>query len=691
MVINLSSRSMAEIGASDAVNLTILELIVMRVRLKAQRRVAWLNHLWGHEAISSASGFEQYLQTCLDDGDRPSAEASWYETSAGMLNDRINQVEQQLAQDEKLQRLAAMFHLSEPELDVLQGCVAIAADPTLGPVYGYLQQHSARTYTTETLVARLFDYGYQSLWNPTGPLAIWGLVRAGEAAAGEPLPLAVDAAVVDWLQGTLRLDTELVERVNSVQPHPALDSWPVEETAKNVEKLLQHQAAVRVLVKGPAASGRRTFAAAVAARFGLEILSVDTSQISEADWSDFFVRTQRLAVMGGLALAWYGSGLHHSWLRQIAPAPLQFVICEENFQDLSSCIHAVDHPVTLPVPTLEERRRLWNTAIPEAGSWQIAERETLVSRYRLSVGEIMAVGQRQPASPQDAAAIARELTRQRLGNLGQLLNCPFSWDDLVLPGRVRQELEDVIFEAQERSTFWEQSQAQRLFPRGTGLVALFSGPPGTGKTMAAQVLAADLALDLFRIDLATVVSKYIGETAKHLGQIFARATRMNAVLLFDEADSLFSKRTEVKDSHDRHANADTSYLLQLLEDYRGIVILATNKKQNIDPAFTRRMRYVLDFPRPDKSQRYQIWTQVIGEMCGQEICQGLNSTISTLAEGVELSGAQIKNAVLSAIFMARRQREAIGMPHLLRGVERELNKEGRSMGSREKGRLMNNG
>src|SRR5262249_34306246 len=178
--------------------------------------------------------------------------------------------------------------------------------------------------------------------------------------------------------------------------------------------------------------------------------------------------------------------------------------------------------------------------------------------------------------------------------LGRLVQCQCTCDDLVVPERVPEALEDFAFEARDRVTFWESPCAQRLFPRGTGLVALFGGPPGTGKTMAAQVIAAALELDLFRIDLAPVVSKYIGETAKHLGQIFARAARMNAVLLFDEADALFSKRTEVKDAHDRYANADTSYLLQLLEEYRGIVILATNKKQNIDPAFIRRVRYVFE-------------------------------------------------------------------------------------------------
>jgi SpoVK/Ycf46/Vps4 family AAA+-type ATPase len=206
--------------------------------------------------------------------------------------------------------------------------------------------------------------------------------------------------------------------------------------------------------------------------------------------------------------------------------------------------------------------------------------------------------------------------------------------------------------------------------------------------MAAQVIAAQLELDLFRIDLASVVSKYIGETAKHLAQIFARAARMNAVLLFDEADALFSKRTEVKDAHDRYANADTSYLLQLLEEYSGIIILASNKKQNIDPAFIRRIRYVFEFPRPDAHERRRIWRQVIAELCDAESLARLEVAIERLATNVEVSGAQIKNAVLASLFVARRCREPLAMTHLLRGVERELSKEGRALGSRERERLI---
>ncbi len=683
----------SEVPERDLASVSVLELVLMRLRLRAQRRAAWLVKLWGRSSIDSVNSFEGHLQACLDDRDTPEAEALWYQQAEQIqpLNEKLQQIERSLANDagSRLQQLGQMFRLSERELDLLQTCLALAIDPTLGPVYAHLQLHPARAYATETLAARLFGYGYKSLWQPGSPLAVWQLVQTLEATPGEPEPLTIDPVVMDWLQGELRLDAVLVGRVHSVPQQPPLESWPVEDTARIIERVLQHESAMRVQVVGPPASGRRTFAAAVAQRFGMETLSVDTSEIADRDWPDLFVRVQRLAAMGGMALVWCGEGLSRRWPDYIAPVPLQFVTCNAD-QQVPGSERLIDHRIELPTPSLEERRQLWQAAIPEAVAWPTPGWDTLVTRYCLTPGDIAAVGRHGPTSAETAIAFARECTRQHLGELGRLLDCPFTWEDLVLPEKVRQNLEDFAFEAQERSRFWESASARRLFPRGTGLVGLFGGPPGTGKTMAAQVIAADLDLDLFRIDLATVVSKYIGETAKHLKQIFARAARMNAVLLFDEADALFSKRTEVKDSHDRYANADTSYLLQLLEEYRGIVILATNKKQNVDAAFTRRIRYIVDFPRPDATQRQQIWQQVVGELCGEEARQRLDSTMMTLAEGVEISGAQIKNAVLASIFMARRSREPLVMVHLLRGVERELSKEGRSLGSREKGRLMGN-
>jgi DNA polymerase III delta prime subunit len=677
--------------AAELAPASVLDLVLTRVRLKARRRAAWLGHLWDRPIADASSLFDATVQVCLDDRDTPEAESAWFDRAEEVrpLNEQLCRVEQALAGEAGacLRQLAETFRLSQPEADLLQTCLALAADPALGTVYGYLQHHAGRNYATEPLAARLFGYGRRPLWSPAGPLAVWSLVSAGEGAPGEPAPLAADPVVIGWLQGELRTDAALVGLVHLVQPPPPLDSWPVDATARLIRRGLERESAVRVLVAGPPSSGRRTFAAAVAAEFGIRTLAVDTGEIADGDWHDRFLRAQRFAILGGTALAWHGAGLHRTWPGAVPLAPVQFMACDVN-QVIPPCEHWLDHRIELPGPTLDERRDLWKESLPESSAWPAGGLEMLAGRYRLNAGDIVAVARRGPDGPKEAAAFARELTRHRLGDLARLLDCPFTWDDLVLPDRLREALEDFAFEARDRATFWESPKARRLFPRGTGLVALFGGPPGTGKTMAAQVIAADLELDLFRVDLAAVVSKYIGETAKHLAQIFACAARMNAVLLFDEADALFSRRTEIKDSLDRYANADTSYLLQLLEEYSGIVILASNKKQNIDPAFIRRVRYVFEFPRPDRPERQRIWRQVIGELTGHETLARLEGPIETLAANVEMSGAQIKNAVLASLFVARHNREPLAMPHLLRGIERELSKEGRSLETRARERLV---
>jgi SpoVK/Ycf46/Vps4 family AAA+-type ATPase len=282
--------------------------------------------------------------------------------------------------------------------------------------------------------------------------------------------------------------------------------------------------------------------------------------------------------------------------------------------------------------------------------------------------------------------------RYRLGDLAQHVATPFRLDDLIVSNTVRDILDDFIFEAGERNSLWENETIRRLFPQGRGLMALLSGPSGTGKTMAAQVIANELGLALFRIDLAAVVSKYVGETSRNLERILSRAQNMDVVLLFDEADALLGKRTEIKDAHDRFANTDTNYLLQALEsDYQGIALLSTNRKENIDEAFLRRIRYLIEFPKPDAQQRLILWQRLTTELAGPAAkhvrSPAFVQNLQTIAQGIELTGAQIKYAVLAALFAARRKREPLHTGHLLHGIDRELMKEGRVLTQREKDRL----
>jgi SpoVK/Ycf46/Vps4 family AAA+-type ATPase len=214
---------------------------------------------------------------------------------------------------------------------------------------------------------------------------------------------------------------------------------------------------------------------------------------------------------------------------------------------------------------------------------------------------------------------------------------------------------------------------EHKFSLGKGLNVLFSGPSGTGKTMSAEVLATDLSLDLYKIDLSSVVSKYIGETEKNLGRIFREAENANCILLFDEADALFGKRSEVKDSHDRYANIEINYLLQKMEEYEGIVILTTNMLKNLDPAFTRRIQYTVEFPIPDERQRGMLWSQVFP--MATPLASDLN--LDFVAKRFRLSGANIKSIALQSAFLAASNGGSVEMEHLVNAISREYKKLGK--------------
>jgi hypothetical protein len=331
-------------------------------------------------------------------------------------------------------------------------------------------------------------------------------------------------------------------------------------------------------------------------------------------------------------------------------------------------------------PDAAARLALWRSIVPAAAEWPAAELEELATRHRLGAGDLMQIAQQEPATPQDAATLAWRCARRDTSDAVQLLPCPYAWHELVLPDALAAALADFAYEAAERDGVCAEGAAGRLLARESGVVALFTGPSGTGKTMAAQLVAARLKQDLLRVDGAALSSKYIGDTAKNLHRVFALAQRRQAVLLFDEADACFTRRTEVKDANDRHANADTNYLLQLLEAHRGTVILTSNRRNDIDPAFVRRLRHVLEFQRPEAEQRLLLWQQTLRALAAAPAEDtATTALVAAMAVELDLSGAQIRNAALTALFAARRLQRHVGPAQLLRGVERELAKDGRSL------------
>jgi SpoVK/Ycf46/Vps4 family AAA+-type ATPase len=267
--------------------------------------------------------------------------------------------------------------------------------------------------------------------------------------------------------------------------------------------------------------------------------------------------------------------------------------------------------------------------------------------------------------------------RGRLDALAQRVDTTASWADLVIPSVQIDLLRDIAAHMQHRGCVFGKWGFAAKSSRGLGLSALFSGSSGTGKTLAAEVLATELRLDLYRIDLSQVVSKYIGETEKNLRQVFDAAQDSGAILLFDEADALFGKRSEVKDSHDRYANVEVSYLLQRMEDYRGLAILTTNMKGALDSAFLRRLRFVVNFPFPDAVQRAAIWRQIFPDQTPTEHLDAVR--LSQLS----VAGGNIRNIALQAAFYAAAASEPVRMSHLLHAARHECAKIEKSLSDTE--------
>jgi hypothetical protein len=675
-----------------------LARVVRRVRLRAMGRADWLRSLWRVElfgesgAASNGAVSHAEVDLHLDDRDTPEAEAGWIRANADSTHAKgLAEVEAEIAADEtsRLAHLCRIFVLGPVERDLLHCCVAAALDPALPRVYAYLQDQASRTYASDALVGRLFGHGRSIYLDSDSALLRWGLVAASEPAPGEPHRYVLDDAIRDWLLGSDALDEEL-HGIASVQPPmPELAGWPVKKTVADLSRWLggEQKAAVRVRLVGMQGSGRRSFAALVAAKFGLPLLAIDVAAAPEDSWPRLYVKAQRRAFLNGAALAFCGDAFYARRRPEtIAHFPLEFHVAE-SLRAGTPDGRAIDYLVELAPPSSEARRALWRLHAPWSASWPAQDFEAVVAQHHALPADFVRLGRRGPSGPAEAAALLRETARESLGDLAQRIECPFAREDLVLPAQVNAALDDLLFEATQRAQFWERREALRLFPQGRGLLALFSGPPGTGKTMSAQVIAAKLGVDLFRIDLAAVVSKWVGETSKHLARVLAQAAQHDVVLLFDEADALFGRRTEIKDANDRFANTDTSYLLQAIESYRGIALLSTNRKGDIDQAFLRRLRYVLDYPLPDEAERCRILHRIVAELAEPQQAQALSRELDTLGAAVEASGAQLKFAVLSAIFAARRQSRPLAVADVLRGLERELAKEGRPIGERVRERI----
>jgi hypothetical protein len=583
--------------------------------------------------------------------------------------------------DARFDAAADALGLTELETAVLALSAAPELSPRYGRLYAYLHDDVTRKLPSPRLLARLLADGdvaeadVLACFETTAPLRRHGALRLLDANVPTPLvdrQVKVGDRLVSFLLELGLHDGSGDGRLRSV-PLPSYDTGRA-ATVEELRGLLVRDSDLPLVVAGPDA------ATLLAVALGQPLVLVDVADAPDAD----------VMAEAALTAALAGARVCFDGLESLDPGERRRVQRALAVRSERVLVKAVDRDaavalgdqttmiVQASMPSLSERREAWKAL---AG---VPEVEDAAGKFRLSIGQIADAAEvaksaaasrqkgEQPA-PADLDLGARQASSTRIGELATRLEPAFGWDDLVLPTRPREVLSSISGYLRHRDLVLSEWGYERAVARDQGLKVLFAGESGTGKTMAGQVLARDLGLELFRIDLATIVSKYIGETEKNLDRIFDAADGSNAILFFDEADALFGKRSEVRDSHDRYANLEVAYLLQKMESYAGAVILATNFRQNMDEAFLRRLDFVIDFPFPEAEDRERIWRLLLpGEA---PIADDVD--VEFLAGQFKLAGGGIRNASLAAAFLAADDGGSIGMRHLVRAVALEYGKLGR--------------
>ncbi len=572
-----------------------------------------------------------------------------------------------------LATLAEQLELRPDEQSVLAVLLATAIAPELGRALGLLHDPLAREFVTREAVASVLGFQRTHRLSAEDGLVRWGLVVNERAGA-----LGLDPTIEARLFGRTCRDPVLVGQLAVIPVKPPLAHWPVDALVDQVRRAIAAGArGVQLWLRAPEGSGRRTLFAAVARAVGLTAVAV------APDPAGGVIRPAlRLARLEGLAIAWCDRArvpadlpvpVLQAWLDPDVPPPQIAGVAELT--------------VRMPPPDRDAREQAWRAIVPAFAAWSDSDRRTLLDGWTGRPGQLVAVALSGATTPADAIMRLRAEATQAIEGHCEILETPFVWDDLVLPAPVMTSLHELAHEARTLPRLWEEPDVGRMFPQGRSVAALFCGPPGTGKTMAAQVIARELGLPLFRVDLSRIVSKYIGETSQNLARVLAAARHTDAVVFFDEADALFGKRTDVHDAHDRYANTETDYLLQALDAWPGVALLATNKRGNIDHAFVRRMRLILEFPRAEATERHRIWMR-LASVFVPDRAEILAPVIGRAASVIETSGAQIKAALLTARAAAMHANVPVTASHLVRGIQRELEKEGRGLSPTDQGVLL---
>ncbi|MER0240637.1 ATP-binding protein [Streptomyces sp. HSW2009] len=593
-----------------------------------------------------------------------------------------------------IERLAGAFGLAPIDVDLLLIAVAPDLDARFERLYGYLNDDLTRRRPTVGLALELCGHGGASAVRfrlaAGAPLLAGGVVEVGEPERPpRSRVVSVPDRVTAHLLGHDAPAGDLLPVLGDDVPDPAVDGVRVREAASAAGTGSGH---VHVRARGGAPEG---LAGAALREMGRGVLVLDAAALVQrpGEWpavAAVAAREARLTgsgiVIGPLEALPDRPAERAELLRALCTAARGLPLFTYGVHDWDP-VWAADTPVTVTVPAASPAQQAarWRRALERAGGTPGDEAGALarsVAAHRLDSGQLRrAAGAAvrtaalagRPVAADDLRGAVRAQNGVGLARLARRVVPAVGWADLVLPDRTHQALRELAVRARHRDQVLGQWGMRPGGGRGHGVIALFAGPSGTGKTMSAEVVAADLGMDLYVVDLSTVVDKYIGETEKNLERIFTEASAVNAVLLFDEADAIFGKRSEVRGANDRHANIESAYLLQRMESFDGIAVLTTNLRANVDEAFTRRLDVVAEFPVPTTAQRLALWERCLGG----RLPRGTDLDLGFCADRFELSGGSIRACAVTAAYLAAESGTELSMYQVVTAVAREYRKLGR--------------
>ncbi len=615
----------------------------------------------------------------------------------------------------RLKELARLFQLTPFDIDVLLICLAPELDLRYERLYAYLQDDVTKKRPSVDLVMNLLCSSFEAKlrarprFESDAPLLRHHLLHLFDDPSHQNPPLLgrylkVDDRIVNYMLDSDEIDIRLLSYVQHTIPQARFDDLLLPSDVKRHLMSLARDKRARddgliFYFQGPYGVGKQITAEAICRDLGIGLLAVDGERLLNTEGSSFDEMVHlagREALLQNAAIYWNGFDVLLAddrrasldmLLRELeGRRELTFLAGDTTWEPMDGLHNTAFVRIEFPCPTYAERVQLWGRSLD--GNIRLGtdvDLSALSNKFRFSGGQIrdaIATARnralwRSPESGQitmeDLYIGCRAQSNQKLKTLSQKIKPKHTWEDIVLPKDQMAQLREITNYVKYKHVVYGDWGFDRKLSLGKGLNVLFSGPSGTGKTMTTGIMAGELGLDLYKIDLSAVVSKYIGETEKNLSKIFKEAETSNAILFFDEADALFGKRSEVKDSHDRYANIETGYLLQKMEEYEGIVILASNLRKNIDEAFTRRMHFTIEFPFPDEKHRYGIWQNIFPE----ETPIDLALDFQFLAKNFKISGGNIKNIALHAAFLAAENSGKIHIEHLIRAAKREFQKMGK--------------